>query len=233
MGHTKGLSFLLFLLLILPGLSQTSYGQTENQPGTWMVLSVNSKLDHQWSIPVVGILKHQNMLDDYGFAFIRTGMSCHISNRSTITGGMAFLNSNTYIDQEWDANSSQIWYYGEYSLKLPIGEGSILQRMRIENRRTIGADAPQINNRLRYQLQYTRPLGGSFYFKTFNELFLQLENSNINQNRFYMGVGKHLSPSTRMDIGYFNQQVNDEHQHMVRLAFTVNLEFNKKDLALK
>ncbi len=172
-------------------------------------------------------------MDEYGFAFVRTGMSYHISNRSTITGGMAFLNSNTYVDQEWDANSSQIWYYGEYTLKLPIGTSAIVQRTRIENRRTIGTITPQINSRLRYQLQYTRPVGGTYYFKTFNELFLQLENSKINQNRFYIGIGKHLSPSTKMDIGYFNQQINDEHQHMVRLAFALNLEFAKKDVALK
>ncbi len=172
-------------------------------------------------------------MDKYGFAFVRTGTSYHISKRSTITGGMAFLNSNTYIDQEWDANSSQIWYYGEYTLNLPIRKGSIIQRTRIENRRTIGSETQKINNRFRYHLQYARPIGESFYFKTFNELFLQLEHSSINQNRFYIGLGRQLSPSTQMDVGYFNQQINDQTQHMVRLAFTLNLDFTKKDMALK
>ena len=233
MGHTKCSSFLLFLLLFLPSLWHGIYGQTENQPGTWMVISVNSKLNDRWRVPVVGILKHQNMLDDYGFAFVRTGASFQISERSSVLGGMAFLNSNSYDDLEGDTNSSQVWYYGEYSLKIPFGRTSVSQRLRIENRRTINTVNPNINNRFRYRLQFTRSLGNAFYFKSFNELFLQLEDSSFNQNRFYIGVGKHLTPSSRIDIGYFNQYLNKVDHHMVRLVFSINLDFTKKDLALK
>ncbi|NAY92722.1 DUF2490 domain-containing protein [Muricauda sp. JGD-17] len=198
-----------------------------------MILSTNTQIHEHWSIPVVGILKHRNMLDNYGFTFVRTGTTFKLSEHSSLTGGIAFLNCNIYSGQEEASNNSQLWYYGEYSLKLGFGKAVVAQRFRLENRRTTNTEHRALNNRARYRLQYTRQLSKKFYFKSFNEVFLQLENSSFDQNRFYIGVGQSLSPSTKIDIGYFNQQHQNTNESMVRMGISINIDFTNKDLALK
>jgi hypothetical protein len=171
------------------------------------------------------------MLDRYGFSFFRTGASYHISKASTFTGGFAFLNSNSYLQPNDVINTNQFWIYGEYTLKSKFNANSIAHRLRLENRRLIDTEDPKTNNRIRYRLQFTRPIYKDIYFKAFDEVFLNLEGSAFNQNRIFVGVGRQIAPSLKADIGYFNRKFRNSSEAMIRLSLSFNIDLTKNDLA--
>jgi len=217
------------ILLVLPLRAQNS---EENEYGSWLVLCGTAKIHEDWSIPAVGIIRHHQMLDKYGFFFFRTGASYKISKASTFTGGFALLNSNSYLEPNDVVNTNQLWLYGEYSLKSKFNDNSLAHRVRFENRRLIHKDDPKVNNRIRYRLQYVRPIYKDIYFKAFDELFLNLEGEAYSQNRIFVGIGRQITPSLKVDIGYFNRMFKNYREDMIRLSLSFNIDLIKKDLAL-
>ncbi|MDF0716778.1 DUF2490 domain-containing protein [Muricauda sp. 334s03] len=223
-------SIVLTILLAQPGHAQNS---EENEYGSWLVLCGNAKIHEDWSIPAVGIIRHHHMLDKYGFFFFRTGASYKISKASTFTGGFALLNSNSYLEPNDVVNTNQLWLYGEYTLKSKFNDNSLAHRVRFENRRLINTEDPKVNNRIRYRLQYVRPIYKDVYFKAFDELFLNLEGNTYGQNRIFVGVGREITPNLKADIGYFNRRFKNYNEDMIRLSLSFNIDLTKNDLALQ
>lgn len=233
MEFTKYFSVLLCSIVFTTFLTQPGYAQNseENEYGSWLVLCGTAKIHEDWSIPAVGIIRHHHMLDKYGFFFFRTGASYKISNASTLTGGAALLNSNSYLEPNDVVNTNQLWLYGEYTLKHKIYDHSLAHRVRLENRRLINTEDPKVNNRIRYRLQYVRPIYKDVYFKTFNELFINLEGKAYSQNRIFLGIGRQITPNLKADIGYFNRMFKNYHEDMIRLSLNFNIDLTKNDLA--
>jgi len=179
----------------------------------------------------VGIIRHHHMLDRYGFFFFRTGASYRISKASSFTGGFALLNSNSYLEPNDVINTNQFWIYGEYTLKSKFNDNSIAHRLRLENRRLINTEDPKVNNRIRYRLQFTRPIYKDVYFKAFDEVFVNVEGNVFNQNRIFVGVGRQITPSLKADIGYFNRKFGNSSEDMIRLSLSFNIDLTKNDLA--
>ncbi|MCR9226477.1 MAG: DUF2490 domain-containing protein [Flavobacteriaceae bacterium] len=223
-------SIVFTLLLAQSSLAQNS---EENDYGSWLVLCGTAKIHEDWSIPAVGIIRHYHMLDKYGFFFFRTGASYNVSKASTFTGGAAILNSNSYLEPNDVVNSNQFWLYGEYTLKTNFHKNSLAHRVRFENRRLIHTEDPKVNNRIRYRLQYVRPIYKDVYFKAFDELFLNLEGKTYGENRVFIGVGKQLAPNLKADIGYFNRRFKSYDEHMIRLSLNFTIDLTKNDLALR
>ena len=233
MRGTKYCSGLLFSIVSVLFFVQVLFSQNsdEGNYGSWILLCGDVKIHEDWSIPAVGIIRHHHMLDKYGFFFFRTGASYKISKASTFTAGAALLNSNSYLEPKDVVNTNQLWLYGEYDLKSNFLDNSLAHRVRFENRRLI-RDAPKTNNRIRYRLQYVRPIYGDVYFKAFDELFLNLEGKTYGENRVFIGVGKQLAPHLKADIGYFNRRFKSYDEHMIRLSFNFTFDLTEKDLAL-
>lgn len=221
-------SIVFVLFSALPLGAQNS---GENEYGSWLLLCGTAKIHEDWSIPAVGIVRHHHMLDKYGFFFFRTGASYKLSKASTVTGGFALLNSNSYLEPNDVINTNQFWLYGEYTLKSKFNNNFFAHRFRFENRRLINTEDPKTNNRIRYRLQYVKPIYGDIYFKTFNELFLSLEGETFNQNRIFIGLGRRLAKDLTADIGYFNRRFKNNGENMIRLSLTFNIDLTKRNLA--
>ncbi|WP_318309409.1 DUF2490 domain-containing protein [Flagellimonas crocea] len=235
MGFTKYLLGLLCSLAFIVLIHFPSYGQNseENEYGSWLVLCGNVKVHEDWSVPAVGILRHHHMVDTYGFFFLRTGASYHVSKTATLTGGFALINSNSYLEPNDVINTNQVWMYGEFDFKSEFNKNFIAQRIRFENRRLVHTEDPKVNNRIRYRLQYVRPIYKGMYFKAFDEAFLNLEGKTFSENRIFVGFGRKLTPTLKADIGYFNRRFRDYGENMVRLSFYFDIDLTKKDLSLK
>ncbi|MBO0331321.1 DUF2490 domain-containing protein [[Muricauda] lutisoli] len=234
MGYTKYFSGLLCSIVLSVLSTQSFYAQNseENEYGSWLVLCGTTKIHQDWSIPTVGIVRHHHMLDTYGFFFFRTGASYRVSKSSTFTGGFALLNSNSYLEPNDVVNTNQLWIYGEYTLKSKFIDNSIAHRLRLENRRLVNTEDAKINNRIRYRLQFKRPVYKDIYFKAFDEIFIDLKGSTFNQNRVFVGIGQQITSSLNADIGYFNQKFKNSTEHMIRLSLSFNIDLTKNELAL-
>lgn len=221
-----------FIYSVLLSQSLLAQHPEENEYGSWLLLCGTAKVHEDWSIPAVGIIRHHHMLDRYGFFFFRTGASYQTGQNSELTGGFALLNSNSYLETNTVANTNQLWLYGEYTLNSKFNDNSFSHRIRFENRRWIGGEAPEVNNRVRYRLQYVRPIQNGFYFKAFNELFLSMDGDIFNQNRVFVGFGRQMSKEIKADIGYFNHKFSNSSDHMIRLSISFFIDLTQKDMAL-
>lgn len=202
----------------------------ENVSGSWLIISGKNKIHDKWSIPVVGILRHNAMFETYGFSFVRTGLSYELNTASTLTGGVAYLDSRNLDELQEVETVSQFWLYGEYDLANKFKKGSLSHRWRLENRWITDDQGTAFNQRARYRLQYVRPVHKNTYIKAFNEVFFNLEEPIFNQNRFFIGVGQTLSPSIKVDIGYFKINLNDSDFDLIRMGLSFTTDFTKQDM---
>ena len=233
MGYAKYFFFFFCTIVFSALLAQPLHAQNsyEGEYGSWLVLCGTTKLHEDWSIPTTGIIRHHHMLDRYGFFFFSTGATYRISKASSFTSGFALLNSNSYPEPNDVITTNQFWIYGEYTLKFKFNDNSIVHRLRLENRRLVNTENPEVNNRIRYRLQFTRPIYKDIYFKAFDEAFLNLKGNAFNQNRIFVGVGRHITPNLKVDIGYFNRKFRNSNEDMIRLSLSFNIDLTQNDLA--
>lgn len=220
--------FILFLVLPLLSRAQTI---AEDQSGSWLEFSGNNKIGGHWSIPLSGILKHNELFEQYHFSFIRTGVTYQFNSKTFLTGGVAYVHSKSYTDFGETTTTNQYWLYEEFSLKPKFGRGILSHRWRLENRWINNADGTQFKNRARYRLQFTHPLNASMFIIMSNEVFANLKGQWFNQNRFHLGIGRKLSPSFKADIGYIKVHFKDSHLGAFRMGLNFTTDFRRKEIA--
>ncbi|MCL6267228.1 DUF2490 domain-containing protein [Flagellimonas myxillae] len=225
MGRAK--CFFLFAFFIF---QSAVYSQSidEQSAGSWLEFSGTNKLSEHWSIPLSGILRHHDLFDSYDFSFIRTGASFHFNKTTTLTGGIAHVNTKTYMDTGETSHIYQYWIYEEFSLKQPLRRGVLSHRWRLENRWIRNNNETHFNNRARYRLLFHRPIRGNYYITTFNELFVNLSGAFFNQNRFYIGLGRALSPNLKVDIGYLKNHFPHSYLGAIRMGISFTLDVRSK-----
>lgn len=204
----------------------------ENSSGSWLEFSGTGTLNENWSIPVAGILRHHELFETYDFFFIRTGITYHFNDKSSFTGGIAYVNSKSYPETGIATNTKQYWIYEQFTLKTAIAKNNLSHRFRLENRWINKPETTYFTNRFRYRLQYTRPISRNVYFKTSNELFVNLDNHWFNQNRFYIGLGRKLTPNLKIDLGYLKNHFRNSALDAVLMGLNFNIDLRRNEIAL-
>ncbi|WP_420602895.1 DUF2490 domain-containing protein [Flagellimonas sp.] len=231
MGYTKLPLSLISVLTFF--ICTVDYAQLphDGSSGSWLEVYGNNKIGDNWSIPIAGILRHNEMLEKYDFSFIRTGISYQLSKSSIFTGGVAFLVSKNYSEIHETTKTYQYWVYEQFALKSKFKRNIISHRWRLENRWIKSDQKKHWNNRFRYRLQFVRPIYNDTYVKSFNEIFLSLDHSFFNQNRFYIGFGQILSPAIHIEIGYLKNHFKYSDRNFIRMAVTFRTKFSPKEIA--
>ena len=87
---------------------------------------------------------------------------------------------------------------------------------------------------LRYRLLLLLPLSkenlipGTFFFVTYNEIFLNINGGEIfDQNRLYFALGYQFSSIGQVQAGYLFQMLPKETLTRLQFAFVYNLDFRK------
>ncbi|MRI02236.1 DUF2490 domain-containing protein [Kriegella sp. EG-1] len=221
----------VFLVLLFVMCSAYNFGQNEREGliGSWVVIAGNNKISNRLSIPTVGILRHYKMFENYEFAFFRTGLTYKVNEKFFITGGVAYLDSEPFIESETAIPNRQIWIYEEMTFLSKIKKISISNRVRLESRWITNSESTIVNDRIRYRLQGKFPLSEKYYLKTYNEIFINLKAPHFNQNRFFFGLGYRFSKNLQFDIGYLNNHFESGNYNRLRMAvyFKTNFSNNK------
>lgn len=84
------------------------------------------------------------------------------------------------------------------------------------------------NTRLRYRLQFKKDISKHIYLKVFDEPFFDFKEANINQNRFFVGVGRTISPNVNIEIGYMKNHVGQNNYNRIRMVFLFKTNLYKK-----
>ena len=234
MGNAKRLTYLPLLALLFTFTFTCLHGQDfkDDYSDSWYVLVNDTELNERWSLPTIGIIRYHDVFENREFSFISSGLRYSTHKQSSFTIGMAYLNAETYEDSFTDATSSQIWLFESFIIKHPLRRGQMDQRFRFESRWIQTSSENLFTNRIRYRIQYIRPIYKKTFLRTFNELFINLDAPLFNQNRFYLGLGQKLSNTLTFDMGYLKNHLANEHRDVLRICLTIKTDFTKKDLAL-
>ena len=174
---------------------------------------------------------------------LRVGLNVHLSSRTTVTGGYAFIqNRRTVGSVSGYLAEHRTWEQFQFNHR--FGQFYSSQRFRLEQRfipviSVVNGELKRNDhfyaNRFRYftrnLLPFHRqtPFRKGAYGVLQNEVFLNFGNTeNLNgkifdQNRFYAALGYRISPHVDMETGYVNQYINGRassftNNHIVQLA---------------
>ena len=218
--------FLAFLAaFLIPATGKSANKLTDSNGNLWL----NYVGDHPLGKGPWGLhLEVQNRRADFGDAWqqllLRPGINYQLSPTLSVSAGWAYV--HTYPYGEYPAVAAfpehRAWEQVLHQFKLLDLEWS--QRVRLEQRwlgemaRPSPAEDFELanwryENRLRYMLRTSVPISasGKTYLALWDEVFFnfgsQVKGNHFDQNRAFIGIGRKLSASTRVEFGYMEQTV--------------------------
>lgn len=221
----------IFFLVTSILISQASYPQSEmkDATGTWLVIGGNHQITEKWKIPTVGIIRYYNLSEATEFGFFRTGLTYAPNSNYNFTLGAAYLDTQPFDHNEFETLTTQKWIYEEFCYNSNFYRTKISQRMRLEQRWISKPEESIFNARLRYRLQFTRKISKNLYVKAFDEPFFNLKEGNINQNRFYVGLGRKVAHNINVEIGYMKNHIGKNNYDRIRMVFLFKTKLFKNN----
>ncbi|MDT0605750.1 DUF2490 domain-containing protein [Croceitalea rosinachiae] len=220
----------LVFIIICIALTQNLFCQNElkDATGTWLVISGNNSIAKKWRIPTVGVIRAYNLAETTEFGFFRTGLTYAPNAKYNFTLGAAYLDTQPFDHDEFETLTTQVWTYQEFCNSTKLYNSKVSQRFRLEQRWISKPTEDIFNLRLRYRLQFTKDLSEHLYIKVFDEPFLDFEQANINQNRFYLGLGRRITKNLNVEIGYMKNHVGPNNFDRIRMVFLFKTTLYKK-----
>lgn len=208
----KNALLLPFFLLSFPILGQNP----ENLTGTWTELIGQNRISENWSIPTTVILQHYEVLDEFQFIILRSGITYKSPENISVSAGYDYFYSESFSEGkiQWQHRAWQ-----ELTLGNNYSSFNIAQRYRLESIWSSHERKHELSNRLRYRLKVEHLLYKKWYLTFFNETFLQFEKPYFNQNRLHLGIGNALHPDLKIELGYFKNHFERAHFDRIRLGF--------------
>jgi hypothetical protein len=190
--------------------------------------------DHPLSGSTWGVhLEVQNRREDWGDEWqqllIRPGINYTLSPSVTVSAGYGYIKTYPYgelpVAHEFDEH--RIWEQLGWKVQflgLEWQHRFRLEQRWIEEQNKAGRTTNwRGENRFRYMLRTSLPLSSDkkTYLALWNEVFLNfggnIDKNHFDQNRAFLGIGRKLTPTTRLEIGFMEQTV--QRRAAVGLAF--------------
>ncbi|WP_247233701.1 DUF2490 domain-containing protein [Telluribacter sp. SYSU D00476] len=242
----------LSLFLLLHSLS--AWAQTEKRiderTQIWGGYFNQTRLTDRWGVWTdIQLRTKEELVQDLSQGVVRVGLMYYLNDQTKLTAGYAFMN---HFPNEGHANISRPehrpWQQIQWHTNGPRSQVS--QRIRLEERfrRKLRNDSElgegyAYTTRIRYNLQTAFPLTrrgftpGGVSLVLNDELHVNLGKKIVynyfDQNRFFVGLGFHLSRTTTLQTGYMNlfQQLPAGNQyrnlHTARIYLYQNLDVRK------
>ena len=198
----------------------------DSELGNWLLYFGNKKINDKinWHNEVQ--YRNYNAAGDLEQLLIRTGVGYNLTdNNNNILLGYAYILSQNYLvntDDKLDVNEHRI--YQQFITKQGIGRVSVQHRYRFEQR-FIEED---FRLRFRYFLSVNIPINNkevvdkTVYISSYNEIFINTDNTIFDRNRLYGGLGYRLNSSFRFEAGYMNQFLNNQNRDQINLITFIN-----------
>ncbi|WP_348824486.1 DUF2490 domain-containing protein [Flavobacterium aestuarii] len=236
----KNLSKVLVLLFPILIFGQAAKKEVNQQIQTWVSLNTVTKFADHWGVVADVHVREDGFFESNNFYFLRGGIS-YIPNASvSVTGGYAHM-WLAPAKEGWSSYSDENRIYEQAQLTTKIGNVSVLQRLRNEQRwhEIMINDRPsgetRFTDRVRYLASFTIPVFSDKKMPSLvlsDELLIQFGKdivyNTFDQNRLFIGIKQNISPKFSYDLGYMNvyQQkiVGNKYDmnHTIRLFFYLN-----------
>ena len=183
------------------------------QSSKWQIWSsnfVNLHLSDRWYIQ--GDYQFRNLTErGVGQILLRNGIAYNISAQSSILQGYALIinDPNVSSNGQKPVTSKTLEHrlYQQFLHRHSSNHLLAIHRFRLEER-FLNED---FQIRFRYFLNMNVPLNdrtlspNAIYLSIYDEIFLNLDESPLDRNRLYMGMGYVFSPKIRMEMGLMAQ----------------------------
>lgn len=212
-----------FLILLLPwgAMAQPS------DFGNWLIYFGDTKLPGRWNWHYEAQYRNFNLLGDTEQLLLRTGIGYNLTeNNNNVHLGYAYIYSEPYVEGTNDkTHFNEHRIYQQFISRQVFGRTSIQHRYRFEQR----FFEDDFRLRLRYFLSFNIALNkpemadGAWYASTYNEIFVNTEQTYFDRNRFYVGLGHRFSRHVRIELGVMNQTTNSDSRNQLNVIAFVNL----------
>jgi hypothetical protein len=199
---------------------------SEDDTQQWTTVKAQHKLDDRFTLSLASRLRFDEDVSRAKDLFLRPAVEVKVLPPFSLGLGYDYIYS-------YASNSStehRIWE--QASVKLDLGDLSIGNRLRIEQRFIDDADGVVV--RARYRLRLEHPLGASVW-KVIgsDEVFANLNSqgagpvSGFEQNRLFGGVGRNLWDRLWIEAGYqWGCQEERDKQDQVTHSLLVNVTYD-------
>lgn len=210
----KKLIFLLFVSIPFLSVSQDS------DLGNWLIYIGSKKIDKKFNLHHEVQYRNYNAIGDLEQLLLRTGIGFNLSeNNNNLLLGYGFINSQNYINTDEKVGVNEHRIFQQFVTKQKFNRVNIQHRYRFEQRWV----EDNFKLRFRYFLAFAIPLNNTamvektWYFSTYNEIFLNTKGNAFDRNRLYVGLGYKVNNKVRFEVGYMNQFLNNGNRDQINL----------------
>lgn len=185
----------------------------------WLQLFNTIKLNKNWSLHAEYQWRREHGLKNWQQSLFRFGVNNKLSEQITVHLGYAFVETFSYGDFPIAVSGTfpEHRIYEQIIFRQPIKKWIFTHRFRIEQRwlgRVKASSNGEIEewlflHRFRYQFRTQFTFSPKWYAVAGDEIFIGAgKNIGINifdQNRIFLSAGHKLGPTVSIEVGYFNQ----------------------------
>lgn len=231
--------------------SVAALAQTDNNGHLWLnYIGSHPIKGGPWGLHLETQVRRADMGDNWQQLLLRGGLTYAVTPQLSLAAGYAYVRTYPYGDYPAldEFPEHRAWQQASYTH--PAWKLELQHRVRLEQR-FIGVLSPdggggyEVNdfryeNRFRYMLRATLPLteDKKNYLVAWNEVFFnfgsEVVGNHFDQNRAFLGYGRKLSDTTRLEIGFLEQTLQKrggqiwENNHTIAIWLHTKFPFGKK-----
>jgi hypothetical protein len=210
----------LYIFLALGG-GLSAADQSDSNSNLWLNYVGDHPLGNDpWGLHLEAQVRRADYGENWQQLLLRPGINYTFSPALTLSAGYAWVETYPYgdIPVAADFPEHRLWEQAVVSHKAFGLDWT--HRFRLEQRRIGEVNAAtgdvanwRYENRIRYMLRTTIPLSDDkkWYLALWDEVFFNFgSNVSMNyldQNRAFIGLGRQLSDTTRLEIGFMEQTI--------------------------
>lgn len=216
-AHFLFIIFLSYIMLVSPSFSMEHYTKLWLTNVSTLSFTSNPKLKYYLE-PQLRLIDNHNKFNE---VFFLTGIGYQVTPTILLLTGPGWILTETTQDQM--EHEFRLWEQMNWQPISPT-QYSIISRSRLEERKQ--TNNPGIAIRFRERLWVRIPIkhSNAYSLSLFDEVFMNLNHPAwvspdfMSQNRAFIGIGKQLSPTAILDIGYLNQYIMSQQNQINHVA---------------
>ncbi len=212
---------IILVALISSQAALFSQNPSEDFLGSWYTFGSSHRLTERFSLSPYGELRYYEPSSNYNLAFISLRVNYHLNAKSSIGLGYAYLDIDTVFEFDEVPHVKEHRILEQYVYNHKIGKFKVQHRGRLEHRFLEFRTRNELQQRFRYRFSLKYDLNRSFYLKLNEEGFINFQDQVFHENRFFIGIGAHVSKNVQIEAGYLKHHIrkNNLNRIMVGLSF--------------
>lgn len=226
---------IILIIILIPMFTSFSHAQ-KSDIGNWFIYSGSNALNDRWSWWNEVQYRNYNFVGDLQQLLLRTGIGYNLTEgNNNILLGYGFINSQTYRpDSDSKVGTNEHRVYQQFITRQNFGRVYIQHRYRVEERFL----PDDFQMRFRYFLSFNIPINNktmtqkTFYASTYNEIFLNAQNSVFDQNRVFGALGYVINKNIRVEAGCMVQIVENASRSQFQIVLSNSFPLHKEEAEL-